>query len=94
MCPCENMYSKNCNLLDFHLCVAVKFWQNANLNFLLKKICQIKGDNTGKIYESSTDLWSKQYIPIFLFILGGDFFSDNGLRTFEDILTLPNPKGY
>merc|ERR1712223_570102 len=29
MCPCENKYSKNCNLLDFHLYAAVKFWQNA-----------------------------------------------------------------
>ena len=34
--------------------------QAANLNFWLeKKSCQIKGGNAGKIYESSTDPWSK-----------------------------------
>ena len=28
-CPCENKYSKNYNLLNFHLCEVVISWQNA-----------------------------------------------------------------
>ena len=69
-----------------------------NLNFSLKKSCQIKGDNTRKLYESSTDPWNecdvRRISQLFDFFEIFERLRDPKLRQYLDQLKKWNCKSW